>query len=86
MIQMENTISEQIEKLLNINQRWLTMAEACQYAKISKNTLMKCIHSGDVRASKRHGKWIVDRLSIDRYYESDTEELLYRDIACRVSL
>lgn len=67
--------------------RWLKIPQACTYAKISKNTLMDCIISGDIRATKRKkGGWIVDRLSIDEYNSHRIEETLYKDIAQRVDL
>lgn len=75
------------EKLLNLTQRWLTIKEACMYAKMSKNTLMECIKSGAIKASRRRPKKIIiDRLSIDKFYESDIEDILFEDIAKRASL
>ena len=62
------------------------MSKATKYSEMSKNTLMECIKSGDIKASKRRGKWIVDRHSIDKYYESDIETVLFNDIAQRVKL
>lgn len=78
-------ITRQIEDL-NIIGRWLSMPKACKYSEMSKNTLMKCIKNGDIKASKRRGKWIVDRRSIDKYYEADIETALFNDIAQRVKL
>lgn len=71
---------------LNIMGRWLPMPKACKYSEMSKNTLMECIKNGDIKASKKRGKWIVDRQSIDKYYEADIETALFNDIAQRVRL
>jgi hypothetical protein len=51
-----------------VSARWLTMAEACYYACKSENTLKKIINEGKIYADKKGGGWIVDRESIDTYY------------------
>lgn len=81
---MEQLLYERIDRLLDISQRWLTVTEACLYAKMSKNTLMGTIDSGHVFASKRGGKWIVDRKSIDQYYLCGDDGKLYADVAKRI--
>ena len=53
--------------------RWLTLREACQYARVSRNTLLKLIDEGHIAAKRLEGKWIVDRLSIDRFYAADDD-------------
>lgn len=53
------------------SQRWLTLREACRYARVSKNTLRKLIEEGHITAKRLEGKWIVDRFSIDAFYGSD---------------
>lgn len=53
------------------SRRWLTMKEACQYARVSKNTLRKLIEEGHITAKRLEGKWIIDRLSIDAFYASE---------------
>jgi hypothetical protein len=78
---------EQITHLLDLSQRWLKIEEACSYAKMSRNTLMKCIDNGDIKGKKRKkGGWIIDRLSIDEYNGSVTEDALFADIARRAGL
>lgn len=69
---------------IDVMGRWLSMSKACKYSEMSKNTLMECIKTGDIKASKNRGKWIVDRQSIDKYYESDIETVLFNDVAQRV--
>jgi len=83
---MEQQIIERIDRLLDISQRWLTISEACQYSKMSKNTLKSVIDSGGIFASKRGGKWIVDRTSIDKYYLYDEANALFQDVAKRLKL
>ena len=51
--------------------RWLTLREACQYARVSKNTLKKLIEEGHITAKRLEGKWIIDRFSIDAFYASE---------------
>jgi Helix-turn-helix domain len=75
----------QIENL-TIFGRWLPISKATRYSEMSKNTLMECINNGDIKASKKRGKWVVDRKSIDEYYEADIEAALFNDIAKRVEL
>lgn len=77
------TIIKELVKLVSISQRWLTMREACLYAKMSKNTLMGCIADGNIKASKQRGKWIVDRSSIDAYYEDGETEALVNDLLAK---
>ena len=87
---LANLIANQVAVAISAQEtvgRWLKIPRACRYAKISKNTLMNCILSGDIRAKKRgKGGWIVDRLSIDEYNGRNAEELLYNDIARRAGL
>jgi len=55
----------------DINPRWLSLAKACSYASMSENTLLNFIKTGDIYASKKVGKWYVDRESIDAFFESE---------------
>jgi len=51
--------------------RWLSIDEAMVYAKIkSRSTIMVWINRGYIYAHKRTGSWIVDRESIDKWYQS----------------
>jgi excisionase family DNA binding protein len=70
-------------KLVAITQRWLTMQEACSYSKMSKNTLMECIATGNIKACKKRGKWIVDRLSVDEYYGDGEIEVIVKDLMAK---
>jgi len=51
--------------------RWLSIDEAMAYAKVkSRSTIMVWINKGHIYAHKRTGSWIVDRESIDKWYQS----------------
>lgn len=83
----------QIEELLRLKEdcrekpesesRWLSMKEACSYAKMSKNILKARIMEGSIKATKKGGKWIVDRRSIDSYYDDSDIDLLVQDLQRR---
>lgn len=68
---MTSELSEllaEVRKLTAISQRWLTVKEACAYAKMSRETLMQAVNLGEIRGRKRPiGGWIIDRESIDEY-------------------
>lgn len=52
-------------------QRWLTISQACIYAgKKSRNTLKQMISEGKISGFKDGNDWIVDKLSIDKYFLS----------------
>lgn len=76
-----NTVAEQILSVVMAGlhlSRWLTIAEACQYSKVKRETLMKWIDEGHVYASKTSGKWIIDRTSIDDYFNKDRLQLIIK--------
>jgi excisionase family DNA binding protein len=47
--------------------RWFTLAEACEYISVSRNTMIKWIKAGHVYGSKATGEWRIDRESIDDF-------------------
>jgi len=57
--------------LANTTPKWLSMAEACQYAGgISRETMSRLIDEGYVYAKKlaeKNGKLIIDRETIDAF-------------------
>ena len=55
----------------NIHPRWLSLSKACSYASMSENTLLGRIKTGDIYATKKGGKWYVDRESIDAFFENE---------------
>lgn len=53
--------------------RWLTTPEIMGYLKIkSRQTLSKWVKLGHIHAHKRTGVWIYDRISADKWLESET--------------
>jgi predicted site-specific integrase-resolvase len=62
----------------DINPRWLSLRQACQYASMSENTLLSHIRMGDIYGCKKVGKWYIDRESIDSFFEA--EKMLVKTI------
>ena len=56
-------------------QRWLDIDAACSYSSMSKNTLMRYVATNEIYGTKKGGKWIIDRLSIDRFMLEDADSL-----------
>ena len=52
------------------NMKWLTVKEACAYAKVKQDVMMRWIKEGHIYAIKK-GKWLIDRESIDDFYNSE---------------
>ena len=59
-----------IEKF-TVAPRWLSIKQARMYASMSENKLMEHIESDDIYATKKGGKWFVDKLSIDEFMMED---------------
>ena len=55
----------------SIFNKWMTLNEACQYAKVSPNTMRRWINRGLVYATKTTGDWRIDRESIDDYFNME---------------
>ena len=72
---LANLVAKEIEAIISarfLPGRWLTLREAMGYAKVkSPNTIKKWIDDGLIYAFKRSGEWIVDRESIDDWYNSE---------------
>lgn len=52
--------------------RWLTLKEAMEYCKVKHpDTIRAWINNGYIYGHKRTGQWIIDRQSIDDWFESD---------------
>lgn len=72
---MERTEIRKIAKIIAeelqvaaIWNKWLTLKEACQYAKVSPNTIRRWIDEGLIYATKTTGAWRIDRESIDDFF------------------
>ena len=83
-----STIADQIAARLSIySARWLKVSDAASYAGMSRNTLFDCIANGEIKAKKRpKGGWIVDRMSIDEYNSSGSDDALFADFAKRTRI
>ena len=72
---ISQAISAQILESLRVELsygRWLTVKEAMAYCKVkSKTTMHKWINEGYIYAHKRSGQWIIDRESIDDWFNSE---------------
>jgi hypothetical protein len=56
----------------SVNGKWLTVTEAMRYAKVkSRKTILAWINEGLIYAFRRTGSWIIDRESIEKFYNSD---------------
>ena len=56
--------------------RWLSLAEATQYVSLSDKTIMKYVNAGVIYGTRKGGKWLIDRASIDTWLEEDKIKLL----------
>jgi excisionase family DNA binding protein len=68
--------------------KWLTLAEACIYARKSRNTLLDLIKEGRIYGTKAEGgEWIIDRETIDAHYNEERLALQekLRDLRRRTS-
>jgi hypothetical protein len=52
--------------------KWLTVTEAMLYAQVkSRKTILSWINEGYIYAFRRTGSWVIDRYSIDNWYNKD---------------
>ncbi len=58
-----------------ITMKWLTLQEARIYARKCINTIKRLIEEGKIYGTKRGGEWVVDRESIDAYYNEERDEM-----------
>lgn len=57
--------------------KWLSMPEACEYARLSRNTVKKYIEDGHFTGDKLPGgQWRIDRESIDDYLGQTAKKAL----------
>lgn len=56
--------------------KWLRLREACIYSRRSRNTILEWIKCGNIYGAKPEGsgEYIIDRESIDNYYNSLKKE------------
>lgn len=67
--QLENRLLSTIIPYL-ASMRWLTLPEACIYSRRSRNTLLLWLECGKIYGTKPEGSgdYIIDRESIDKYF------------------
>ncbi len=51
--------------------RWLTLEEAADYARASVKKMRTWIEQGYIYGFRRTGKYVIDRESIDKWYNSE---------------
>ena len=57
--------------------KWLTLPEACIYARMSKNTMKKYLDAGHFSGERiESGHWRIDRESIDGYFGETRQKAL----------
>lgn len=55
--------------------KWIGLKDACFYARKSINTIKKLIGENKIYGTKKGGEWIIDRESIDRFYNAERDAL-----------
>jgi len=72
---LANVIAKEVGAVISAqsnSSRWLSLREAMEYAKVkSVNTIKNWINEGYIYGFRRSGEWIIDRESIDDWYESE---------------
>jgi excisionase family DNA binding protein len=60
--------------------KWLSMQEACLYSRKSRKTLLKLIEEMKIYGTRPDGsgEYVIDRESIDAYYNEEKDNLLRR--------
>ena len=77
--QIQWRVCEQVEELIvnsDINPRWLDVAGAKKYASMCDKKLLELVKTGKIYGTKKGGKWIIDRHSIDNYYFRNSWKLV----------
>lgn len=58
-----------------ISPRWISITQAMQYAPaLGRKKIVKHIEKGDFDGCLDGGEWVVDRLSMDRYFEKSKKQ------------
>jgi hypothetical protein len=58
--------------------KWIGLNDACFYARRYIATMKKLISENKIYGSKKGGEWVVDRESIDAYYNYERDEMRLR--------
>ena len=67
-VKMNIQILDEIKSLIqNKNSKWLSLKDAVDYSGLSDSTIRRAIQSGQLKANKVGGKWLVKSEWIERY-------------------
>jgi hypothetical protein len=58
--------------------KWITLQEASRYARMCSNKIKSKILEGKIYGTKKDGEWLVDRESIDSYFNQDRDDMRVR--------
>ena len=71
---------DHLEKCLNgISSKWLSVAEAAEYCRISESKLRKLVASGSVPVHRIDGKILLNRRELDYFILAGTAKPTKRD-------
>jgi excisionase family DNA binding protein len=65
--ELKDLLQTAIDKT-SVTPRWLSIKQACNYASMSRNTLMAYIESGEIYGTLKGGKYFVDRDSMNAFF------------------
>tara|TARA_Y100001970_G_C13842206_1_gene655040 strand:- start:318 stop:530 length:213 start_codon:yes stop_codon:yes gene_type:complete len=62
-------IVDELKQLIKSNNTddWMTLKDACKYAKLSQSTLFRAITDNRLKTSKTTGKLLFKRIWIDKF-------------------
>lgn len=55
--------------------KWITLQEASSYARMCGNNIKRKILEGKIYGIKKDGEWLIDRESIDSYFNQDRDDM-----------
>ena len=70
---MENqAILNKIKALIktNVPQKWLSIKDCAKYSGLSESTIRRAMQSGQLKANKVGGKWLIKSEWLERYLSS----------------
>lgn len=70
-IMIAKIVKEEVHVAAETKPKWLTIEEASTYAKASIKKIRRWIDEGYIYGFKRTGKYVIDRESIDNWYNSE---------------
>ena len=67
---MERQILDEIKSIINNVPQWLSIKGCTQYSGLSDSTIRRAIQSGQLKANKVGGKWLIKSEWLERYLRS----------------